>query len=276
MTKADSSNPLEILVEGITDQGLVRQENQDYIQNAVLPLGTLLIVADGMGGYQGGGVASRLVVEEFVRVLSDQTPDADAHKVIREAAESANARIRQTISQPNFPYPQMGSTLVLALLQRKGEEYIAWIAHVGDSRAYLVRNQQMTKLTVDHSAVQDLINRQIITQEEAASHPQASVLTRCVGHLDEIEIDIDQISLQKDDLLMLCSDGLWGFVPDQEIQAAATAAGSQLDAIAKALLQLAVDHGAPDNVGIELARLSPAPPPPKRGFWRKLFGAAPK
>jgi protein phosphatase len=159
----------------------------------------------------------------------------------------------------------MGSTVVVALIQQEANGTYAWIGHIGDSRAYLVRAGRLHRLTIDHSAVQAMLSRNLITPEEAQNHPDSSVLTRSLGHKPEVEIDIEQHPLAVGDTLLLCSDGLWGFVREQEILRVADNPGLTVEAAAHDLLELALAVGGHDNIGIEMARLIQPPdlPPQK-------------
>ncbi len=241
------------------DRGKVREENQDTVLHVQVALGELSIVADGMGGYAGGATASRMVVESIHEYLASLPRDSAPDTAIREAARQANAKILAAASAPDSPYRKMGSTVVLALVQQDANETRAWIGHVGDSRAYLARAGWLIRLTSDHSAVQALLNRSLISLEEAGSHPDASVLTRSLGRHPEVEIDIEMVSLAAGDSLLLCSDGLWGYVPEQEIQRAAADTDSTAEATVKTLLEMALAGGGHDNIGIELARFSSPP-----------------
>jgi serine/threonine protein phosphatase PrpC len=149
----------------------------------------------------------------------------------------------------------MGSTVVVAVVQQQAAGPCAWIGHVGDSRAYLVRAGRLTRLTTDHSAVQVMLSRNLITPEEARNHPDASVLTRSLGQQPEVEIDIEQLPLAFGDTLMLCSDGLWGFVSELDIQQMVNAPGRTLESSAHGLLELALTAGGNDNIGISMARV---------------------
>jgi serine/threonine protein phosphatase PrpC len=224
-----------------------------------VPLGELFIVADGIGGYQGGATASRMVVEEFQTQLTMRPADYPADDALREACEHTNAFIHAAASSGDSSLQRMGSTVVLALIQRGFDtEPVAWIGHVGDSRAYLIRNGKMSKVTSDHSAVQALLSRNLITEEEAHNHPDASVLTRSLGHRPEVEIEIDRVPLQAGDALLLCSDGLWGYVPERDIAAVVTEGELGTQTIADTLLHQALAAGGQDNIGIEFIRVAEA------------------
>jgi serine/threonine protein phosphatase PrpC len=241
----------------VCDRGKEREENQDSVCHSRLAIGELFLVADGIGGYRGGAVASKMVVEGFVGYLASLPSDYPPEQAIREAAFQANASIYAAASAPDAAYRQMGSTVVLALLVRNGSGVNAWIGHIGDSRAYLAREGRLNHLTKDHSAVQSLLDCNLITPEQAANHPDASVLTRSLGHRPEVEIDISIVPLQPGDRLMLCSDGLWGYSPEPQIEAIVVDPSLSAEAAAQALLSLALAAGGHDNIGIELAHLNP-------------------
>jgi protein phosphatase len=240
------------------DRGTLREENQDSALHIRIALGDLLIVADGIGESTGGATASRMAVEYFYAHLAALPHDYPADKALREAAARANTCIVVAARAPDSPHPRMGSTVVAALLQPDGDITNAWIGHIGNSRAYLMRAGRLHRLTTDHSAVQTLLNRNLITPEEAKDHPDATVLTRCLGHQLDVEIEIEQLPLAVGDTLLLCSHGLWGFVPESEIQ---TAASLSVEAAAHNLLELALTAGGHNNIGIEVAQLI-APPDP--------------
>jgi serine/threonine protein phosphatase PrpC len=247
------------------DRGKVREENQDSIRSAAIALGDLFIVADGIGGYQGGATASRMVVDGFLSQLAARPANYPPDHALAEACTYTNASIHAAANTGDPAFQRMGSTVVLALVQpgaaggNTGEVASfgpnAWIGHVGDSRAYLIRGGQMTKITNDHSAVQALISRNLITEEEARNHPDASVLTRSLGHRPDVEIEIDRVPLQGGDSLLLCSDGLWGYVADADIAAVATDPNLSVEKIAEYLLDLALSAGGHDNIGIEFLRI---------------------
>jgi protein phosphatase len=280
MSETPIPGPVLIAFAEQCDRGLVREENQDSVRHVRIPLGELLIVADGIGGYQGGGTASRMAVEGFCSHMASLPTDYPPDRAIKEASARANAEIVAAAKAPGSPFQHMGSTVVLALLQQRGSgtqaqtqvqtqaETNAWIGHIGDSRAYLVRSGRLSRLTNDHSAVQALLNRNLITPEQALHHPDASVLTRSLGHDSEVEIDIDPVELTADDTLLLCSDGLWGYVAEQQIEGIAADLALTVEAAVKALLESALAAGGHDNIGIELARLSlppvATPPVPTR------------
>jgi len=234
-------------------------------------MGDLMIVAGGVGGYPGGATASRMAVEHFYAHLAALPREFPVGNAIRAAAARANEKIFSAAKTPGAPKEGMGATVVLAVVQEGKDGTHAWIGHIGDSRAYLMRAGRLHLLTIDHSAAQDLLSHNIISKEEAQRHPDAAVLTRSLGLQPEIEIDIEQHPLAVGDTLLLCSDGLWGFVPEREIQKVVETPGFTLETAAHNLLELALAAGGHDNIGIELARLiSPADGeavlPPKENY----------
>jgi protein phosphatase len=239
------------------DRGTLREENQDSVLHVRIAMGDLLIVAGGVGGYPGGATASRIAVEHLYAHWAALPRDYPVGNAIRAAASLANEKIFAAAKTPGAPHQGMGSTVVLALMQEGADGTHAWIGHVGDSRAYLVRAGQLHRLTTDHSAVQDLLSHDLITKEEAQRHPDSSVLTRSLGLKPEVEIDIEQHPLAAGDTLLLCSDGLWRFVPEREIQKVMETPGLTLEAAARNLLELGLAAGGHDNIGIEMARLIP-------------------
>ncbi|MGD0630448.1 MAG: protein phosphatase 2C domain-containing protein [Terracidiphilus sp.] len=256
------------------NRGKVREENQDSVLHFRIALGELSVVADGIGGLEGGATASRIVTETFYEHLRSLPQDYPADTAIREASALANANILASAADPESPFHRMGSTVVLALIQtahvrqesqqparQDAVEARAWIGHIGDSRAYLLRNGRISRLTKDHSAVQDLIDQNLLSPEEAGNHPDASVLTRSLGHYIEVEIDVDTVPLVPGDSLLLCSDGLWGFVPEKELETVMADVHLPIEATAKTLLEMALAAGGHDNIGIELVRVGLPPAP---------------
>ncbi|MGA3159804.1 MAG: protein phosphatase 2C domain-containing protein [Terracidiphilus sp.] len=252
--KSNSEQPIILFAEEC-DRGILREENQDAVLHVSIPLGDLLLVADGIGGYTGGATASRMVVENFYSHLAGLPHDYPVDNAIRGAAARANAQIVAAASIPGTLNHHMGSTVVVAVVQQRADGTCAWIGHIGDSRAYLVRAGRLHRITTDHSAVQVLLSRNLITPEEAKNHPDASVLTRSLGHQLEVEIDIEQHPLAVGDTLLLCSDGLWGFVPELDIERTVSTPGMTLETVAHSLLELALAAGGNDNISIEIARM---------------------
>jgi PPM family protein phosphatase len=260
------------------DRGKVREENQDSVRHSAIPLGELFLVADGIGGYQGGATASRMVVEGFHTHLAAQPANYPAKDALRQACTSTNASIHAAGHNGDPSVQRMGSTVVLALLQTGlNGKLVAYIGHVGDSRAYLIRDRQMRRVTTDHSAVQALLSRNLLTEEEARNHPDSSVLTRSLGHRPDVEIEIGEMPLQPGDALLLCSDGLWGYVADGDIAAVATESELAAQTVADTLLHQALAAGGQDNIGIEFIRIAcdaGASAPPRAAIFPKNQAAS--
>ena len=260
MSVVSIPDAVAITFAGQCDRGKVREENQDSVLHRSTPLGDLMIVADGIGGYAGGGVASYMTVETISASVAGMPAFFPAEIAIEEAVCHANAAIAAAAAEPDTPNNRMGSTVVVALLRTESDRaqapVSALIGHVGDSRAYLLHHGRLTRITRDHSAIQELLDTERITPEEAADHPDASMLTRCLGHEPNVRVDIREVPLEVGDSLLLCSDGLWGYVSDQEIERVVADKALDAEAASQALLDLAIAAGGHDNVGIQLARVS--------------------
>jgi serine/threonine protein phosphatase PrpC len=225
-----------------TDTGRQRRANED----SMLARSPLFVVADGMGGAQAGEVASRLAIESFQHGLEDAT---DAEGSLAQYARAANLSIHQ-LSQANAEHAGMGTTLTAVYV---GEEEVA-IAHVGDSRAYCLRDGELLRLTDDHSLVDELIRQGKLTPEEAVEHPQRSVITRALGPEPEVEIDTRSYRARDGDVYLLCSDGLTTMVPDGSL-AAILLAHPRLRDAGETLIAAANEAGGRDNITVVLLRV---------------------
>lgn len=243
---------IEPRVGAKTDRGKVREENQDAMSGFRTPLGEVYIVADGMGGHEGGAIAAKMVVSGFEDRLQHAAGQAPP-EALCAAAEEINAEIHRRAYSGDPATEKMGSTAVLVLFAGPR----MWVAHVGDSRAYLVRDRRLIRLTADHNRVQEMLARGILDEEAAKDHPDASILSRAFGQKAEIKIDIAEHRLQPGDGVLLCSDGLCGYAEDAEIERVilqTQMAGAQ--AVADALVRLALgkhkpDEGDGDNVTVQ-------------------------
>jgi protein phosphatase len=225
-----------------TDTGRQRRANED----SLLAIDPLFVVADGMGGAQAGEVASRIAVESFQLGLADSTrPELE----LAELARAANARIHE-LSHSNAEQAGMGTTLTAAYV---GEHDVA-IAHVGDSRAYCLRDGQLLRLTDDHSLVDELLRQGRLTPEEAVEHPQRSVITRALGPEGTVEVDTRSFAARAGDVYLLCSDGLTTMISEEKI-AGTLLAHPRLRDAGEALIAAANDAGGRDNVTVVLIRL---------------------
>jgi serine/threonine protein phosphatase PrpC len=241
----------------MSDIGCQRENNEDryaYWEPAAdeefARKGRLAIVADGMGGHEGGQEASRIAVEAIQEVFSEK-PGADLQSLLVTGFQIAHERILEYAAA----HPElhgMGTTATaIALLDNR-----LYYAHVGDSRLYLVRGASLSRLTRDHSYVGRLVENGVISSEEAESHPQRHILTAALGAGTGTLPDTSQqpMVLQKGDVLVLCTDGLWGLLSEDEIRS--VVAGSDLHEACQALIKMAKDRGAPDNITVQLIRMS--------------------
>ncbi len=242
-------------VASLSDVGCQRENNEDSYSYWESPddssfarLGRLAIVADGMGGCEGGQFASRIAVESVEQIYSSSS-DPDPRQRLLEGFRQAHARIQQR-ARENPGLHGMGTTLTAFALVGNNLYY----AHIGDSRLYLLRAGKLSVVTRDHSLVSRLVETGIIRAEDADNHPQKHVLTAAVGIADEIQPDFsaEPVQVEKSDVLLLCTDGLWGQVSEPELEQALSK--SPLEAC-RSLVQLAKDHGGPDNITLQIARL---------------------
>jgi protein phosphatase len=224
-----------------SDLGRQRQGNEDnYFVRA-----PLFVVADGMGGAQAGEVASEMAVESFDGGLPHGSPADGLVSVI----EDANRRIHDR-SRAEAQRAGMGTTVTAAYV---GEQEVT-IAHVGDSRAYVLRDGELKRLTRDHSLVGELVARGKLTEEQAETHPQRSVITRALGPEPEVQVDVQVYKARAGDVFMVCSDGLTSMVPEPRVREILGAAGS-LDEAGRELIAAANDAGGRDNITVVLFRL---------------------
>jgi PPM family protein phosphatase len=224
-----------------TDTGRQRRGNED----SSFARAPLFVVADGMGGAQAGEVASRIAVDTFARGL----PDAGAaEERLATRVREANADIYER-AHSEQDLAGMGTTLTAAYVD---DTHVA-IAHVGDSRAYLFRDGTLTRLTQDHSLVDELVRRGKLTEEEAAEHPQRSIITRALGPEPDVDVDTWTYPVRGGDLLLVCSDGLTSMVSEERV--AEILGGTEtLDSAAQALIDEANRAGGRDNITVILVR----------------------
>jgi serine/threonine protein phosphatase PrpC len=225
-----------------TDTGRQRRANED----SLLARSPLFVVADGMGGAQAGEVASRLAVDVFEEGLGDT---AEPESGLAERAGAANARIHE-LSHSNAEQAGMGTTLTAVYV---APAEVA-IAHVGDSRAYRLRAGELTRLTDDHSLVDELMRQGKITPEEAVDHPQRSVITRALGPEPSVEVDTRTYSARPGDVYLLCSDGLTTMLSEEQV-AELLRSHARLHDAGEALIAAANEAGGRDNITVVLFRL---------------------
>ncbi len=227
-----------------SDTGRARRANED----AYFARSPVFVVADGMGGAQAGEVASRLAIEAFERGLTDGS-GVSGEELLAERIQEANGRIHE-MSQLTMDKAGMGTTITAAHV---GEHDVA-IAHVGDSRAYRLRGQEFTRLTEDHSLVEEMRRRGQLTAQEADEHPQRSIITRALGPEPDVAVDTRSWRGQAGDVFLLCSDGLTSMIPESLVADILRAASTLPDA-GHALIDAANEAGGRDNITVVLFRL---------------------
>lgn len=269
---------MKIRAAARTDVGRVRPGNEDAF--GLAEASSLFVVCDGMGGHAGGEVASRVAVDALLaRVAADDPPPGQAlpaldilRENLRSAVRAANdAVFRRSIVEPALH--GMGTTLVACRMAHDN----ALIAHVGDSRAYRLRQGTLALLTEDHSLVNEHVRAGRMTPQEAREFGFQNVITRALGIAPHVEVDIATDGMLPGDVYLLCTDGLSVLVPEEEI-AAVLREGGELESVCERLIASANERGGRDNITVLLARAEadpPAPPTPspaKRRGLRSLFG----
>ena len=233
----------------VTDVGQKRQVNQDYVYASEEPVGNLpnlFVVADGMGGHNAGDFASSFAVQTLVRtILEDE--NQNPIKIIRHAVEEANRKVLEE-SKLHAEMSGMGTTMVLVTII---DDY-AYVANVGDSRLYLIEDQ-ILQITKDHSLVQEMVRRGLITKEEAREHPDKNIITRVLGIGPEVEVDFFDIHLKENSVLLLCSDGLSNMVSDEDIWRIVNTSREMKEAGMR-LVSLANENGGKDNIAVVLVQ----------------------
>ncbi|HYA19407.1 MAG TPA: Stp1/IreP family PP2C-type Ser/Thr phosphatase [Burkholderiales bacterium] len=254
----DQSKALEIVAA--TDPGMVRSHNEDSI--AVDAASGYVILADGMGGYNAGevasGIATAMLGTSLKQILMGAEPgrveptsgETQAVRILREQIAGANASIYQAAkSQPQ--YAGMGTTLLVGLFY---DRHLS-VAHLGDSRLYRLRRDELKQITRDHSLLQEQIDSGMITQEMARFSLNRNLVTRALGIDPEVEPEIHTYEVEVGDLYLLCSDGLSDMVEDGEIQLTLSSLQANLPLASQQLVQLANDNGGRDNISVILVRI---------------------
>ncbi len=245
---------LQVVVR--SDLGNVRLNNEDTglfyriaDDKVIREKGCLLMVADGMGGHQAGEVASRMAAEIIIREYFNPKKNGSIEKNLRKAFATANTSIYQAASS-NKEQEGMGTTCT-ALVVTDSEIHFA---HVGDSRAYLLKKDKLSRITEDHTYVQELVRSGEISAAEAETHPRRNILTNAMGTKPEMKVDAGRCALllEPGDRLMLCSDGLYDYLNDDEI--AAFLGGTDLTAAAEQMIAAAKKRGGHDNITVVLAQ----------------------
>jgi len=235
---------------GLTHAGKVRQNNEDALLVGEGEDGTLFVVADGIGGFEAGEVASSLAVE----VLKGLQPDESFKAAIVEA----NRRI-VAAGRGDEKLSGMGTTVVAIRFSRKQGEPVAEVAHVGDSRAYLRRGGDMNPITEDHSLVAELVRSGDLTRDQAAEHPQKNLITRALGADDEVDVDTAILPIEAGDRILLCSDGLSDMVSEAGISEILAEFPDDPERAARGLLSAALDAGGNDNITVVVVDVKERP-----------------
>ena len=266
----------KINIAEITDVGKVRDHNEDAIgSNSDIGL---LVLADGMGGYNAGEVASGIAVQTITELAAEgaereERNDIDPSSgfmrqtiVLRDAIARANKIIFQT-AQSQTHCEGMGTTLVAAMFYDNRVS----IAHVGDSRAYRMRGGKFEQLTMDHSLLQELVDRGFYSEEEAQRSTNRNYVTRALGVEPSVDVEVQEFEVLPGDIYLLCSDGLPDMVEDEDIHLTIRTFNASLDVVGQQLVQLTNDHGGRDNVSIMLAQVIDSFAA-KRGLMERITG----
>ena len=260
----------------LTDTGRVREHNEDAIGSN--PDIGLMVLADGMGGYNAGEVASGIAVQIVTELASEaadreELNNIDPHSglmrqsiILRDAVYRSNKIIFQT-AQSQTHCEGMGTTIVAAMFY---DDKVS-IAHVGDSRCYRLRGGQLDQLTLDHSLLQELVDRGFYSHEEAQRSTNRNYVTRALGVEPTVEVEVREYDVLPDDVYLLCSDGLPDMVEDDDIHLTISTFNASLDVVGQQLVDLANDHGGRDNVSVMLAQVKEAFPA-KKGLLAKIAG----
>jgi len=266
----------KIVFSDLSDTGRVRDHNEDAI--GLDPDIGLMVLADGMGGYNAGEIASGIAVETVTKMAAngasrEARDDIDPHSglmrqsiVLRDAVYRANKIIYQT-AQSQTHCEGMGTTIVACMFY---DNKIS-IAHVGDSRAYRLRNGVFEQLTMDHSLLQELVDRGFYSAEEAQRSTNRNYVTRALGVEPTVEVEVHEHEVLPDDIYLLCSDGLPDMVEDEDIHLTISTFNDSLDVVGQQLVELANEQGGRDNVSVMLAQVI-APFAAKKGLFVKLAG----
>lgn len=226
---------------GVTDAGKVRKNNEDSMLVGEGKDETLFAVADGIGGFEAGEVASSITID----VLREMKPGDPFEEAVREA----NRRILEA-SQSDEKLSGMGTTVVAARFSGTQREPIAEIAHVGDSRAYLLRDGELEPVTEDHSLVAELVRSGDLTRAQASNHPQRNLITRALGADEDVEVDTSTLPVRAEDRVVLCSDGLSDMISEDLIQEILAESPQDPETPARRLLTAALEAGGTDNITV--------------------------
>ena len=233
-----------------SDQGRVRASNEDA---CVASIGSrVFLVADGMGGHAAGEIASQIAASTVEEIIAGSTSEPDMESLLQQSARAANARVYET-QKLRPDYRGMGSTLTVLVIR---DDHF-YVAQVGDSRAYLLRDGVLDQITRDHSLVWPLYESGVISKDDISRHPQKNLITRSIGTHAEVEADLHNGAALAGDVFLLCSDGLTDVLSEREIQQILSLLGRNPQDLCDALVQAANAGGGPDNVTTVVVRLLP-------------------
>ena len=260
----------------LTDTGKIRDHNEDMI-GAEGDIG-LFVLADGMGGYNAGEVASGIAVKTITNLVRDAVGREDLTApdpatglsrpsiILRDAIHRANKIIYHT-SKTQPQCEGMGTTVVACIFY---DNRIS-MAHVGDSRLYRLRDNRFEQMTLDHSLLQELVDRGFYSQEEAQRATNKNYVTRALGVEQSVEVEINEQPVHKSDYYVLCSDGLSDMIEDEDIHLTISTFSANLDRVAKQLIQLSNDNGGRDNISVIMTHIV-EPFPARRRIFDKILG----
>lgn len=254
---------MKLICAGMTDVGRAREHNEDdfYLSDGQE---ALCVVADGMGGHRSGEVASAMAIKAIVEYYRETMTDADfeseaedgqteaeiiQHR-LQQAVQAANKAVFKAASQSEL-YRGMGTTIVSGYFTEDG----VYLAHIGDSRAYLFRDGELAQCTEDHSLANEYVRMGILSDEEVEYFPYKNVITRACGLTDYVEVDVDSSDLEVGDVYLFCSDGLTDMV-DDSVLAELLEAEDDLEALCETLVARANENGGADNITVVLAKIA--------------------
>ena len=237
---------LQLNIGNFSDVGKTRDINEDYFGSFSGSFGSLLLVCDGMGGHKGGEIASRLAVETISNYFEKLNDSYNISEVINKSLEAANTSIILKAKE-NSDLTDMGSTVVLVLIK----DELVYYTSLGDSRIYKIRDGAIHQITKDNSLVQQMVDSNIITEDEAKVHPKKNVITKALGTNDELEQEYyEPFKLIENDKLILCSDGLTAHVDEEEIFQLSE--NNPPQQAAQKLVELANERGGTDNITVQI------------------------
>lgn len=263
---------VELQFAAKTDTGLVRAHNEDAVE--ISEVYKAAVLADGMGGYNAGEIASgiattvfRAALEQQLQQVQEKSRSASSKSLQRLVVDSVTAANEQILEvariQPQ--YSGMGTTLVAALFHH--DRVI--VAHVGDSRAYRFRHGQLTQITRDHSQLQEQIDAGLVSPEWARFAPNKNLITRALGVAAHVDVEVNDYQTEGGDIYLLCSDGLSDMLASEQMSAMLADNDTDLELLCSSLVQAANDNGGRDNISVILAKIESSMPAPK-GWWERL------